>query len=220
MLNLNLEAGCISINKKENNMRKKIKGPLTEKINEKAAQIVRDSPGISLDVKRQQFKNYIDQFYCDFSGTSELLVERLKEIDFFDTSYKDTLISFLIGAATSVFIEIVTFTTGFATNFFNNNNIFIIGCLIVLAVNILVLILGVWFLLKVLIHTMFFKKESSTSYESLHLSEYEIKTINDILEKRMDEAIEPSSNKVLVKKRRKITPHSIHTPQTYTKPRF
>jgi len=215
MLNPSLETGCISINKKENNMRKKIKGPLTEKINEKAAQIARESPEISLDVKRQQFKNYIDEFYRDFSGTSELLVERLKEIEFFTVSYKDILISYLIGAGTSVLITIVS---DFAD--ISSSNDKIVSVLLWLVAIILVVTVGTFFLWKVLLHTIFVKKEPSTSYELLNLSEYEIKKINDILEKRMDEAIEPSSNKVLVKKRRKITPHSIHTPQTHTKPRF
>jgi|GEM_PF-5959966 len=196
-------------------MRKKIKGPLTEKINEKAAQIARESPEISLDVKRQQFKNYIDEFYRDFSGTSELLVERLKEIEFFTVSYKDILISYLIGAGTSVLITIVS---DFAD--ISSSNDKIVSVLLWLVAIILVVTVGTFFLWKVLLHTIFVKKEPSTSYELLNLSEYEIKKINDILEKRMDEAIEPSSNKVLVKKRRKITPHSIHTPQTHTKPRF
>lgn len=191
-------------------MRKKIKGPLTEKINEKAAQIARESPEISLDVKRQQFKNYIDEFYRDFSGTSELLVERLREINFFDTSYKDIWNSFLIGAGTSM---LVTFVSDFAD--ISSSNDKIVSVLLWLVAISLVVTVGTFFLWKVLLHTIFIKKEPSTSYELLNLSEYEIKKINDILEKRMDEAIKSSSNKVLVRKRRKMAPHTIHT-----KPRF
>ena len=201
----------MSINKKENNMRRKIKGPLTKKINEKAAQIARESPEISLDVKRQQFKNYIDEFYRDFSGTSELLVERLREINFFDTSYKDIWTSFLIGAGTSM---LVTFVSDFAD--ISSSNDKIVSVLLWLVAIILVVTVGTFFLWKVLLHTIFIKKEPSTSYELLNLSEYEIKKINGILEKRMDEAIKSSSNKVLVKKRRKITPRS--TTQTQEKP--
>ena len=193
-------------------MRKKIKGPLTEKIDEKAAQIVRDSSEISLDVKRQQFKNYIDEFYRDFSGTSELLIERLKDIKLLTVSYKGILTSFLVGATTSIFINALDFIWKLSSEITKDDGP--IWRLIVLAVSIAVSIFGAWFLVKVLIHTMVFEKEPSTSYELLHLSEYEIKTINDILEKRMNEANKPCSNKVLVKKRRKITPHSIHTPQT------
>lgn len=188
-------------------MRKKIKGPLTEKINEKAAQIARELPEISLDVKRQQFKNYIDEFYRDFSGTSELLVERLKEIEFFTVSYKDILISYLIGAGTSVLITIVS---DFAD--ISSSNDKIVSVLLWLVAIILVITVGTFFLWKVLLHTIFIKKEPSTSYELLNLSEYEIKTINDILEKRTNEAIKPGSNKVLVRKRRKMTPR--FTPQT------
>lgn len=187
-------------------MRKKIKGPLTEKINEKAAQIARESPEISLDVKRQQFKNYIDEFYRDFSGTSELLVERLREINFFDTSYKDIWNSFLIGAGTSVLITIVSDFADISSSIDK-----IVSVLLWLVAIILVITVGTFFLWKVLLHTIFIKKEPSTSYELLNLSEYEIKTINDILEKRTNEAIKPGSNKVLVRKRRKMTPRSIPT---------
>lgn len=187
-------------------MRKKIKGPLTEKINEKAAQIARESPEISLDVKRQQFKNYIDEFYRDFSGTSELLVERLREINFFDTSYKDIWNSFLIGAGTSVLITIVSDFADISSSIDK-----IVSVLLWLVAIILVITVGTFFLWKVLLHTIFIKKEPSTSYELLNLSEYEIKTINDILEKRTNEAIKPGSNKVLVRKRRKMTPCSIPT---------
>lgn len=198
MLNSSLEAGCISINKKENNMRKKIKGPITEKIDEKATQIANDPSEISLDVKRQQFKNYIDEFYRDFSGTSELLVERLKEIEFFTVSNKDILTSYLIGATTSL---AVTFITNFAGLSFGINNI--VSILLGLVVNTLVVIFSAFFLVKVLLHTIFLKKEPSTSYELLNLSEYEIETINDILEKRMEEAIKPDSNKELVQSEEK-----------------
>ena len=187
-------------------MRKKIKGPLTEKINEKAAQIARESPEISLDVKRQQFKNYIDEFYRDFSGTSELLVERLREIIFFYTSYKDIWNSFLIGAGTSVLITIVSDFADISSSIDK-----IVSVLLWLVAIILVITVGTFFLWKVLLHTIFIKKEPSTSYELLNLSEYEIKTINDILEKRTNEAIKPGSNKVLVRKRRKMTPCSIPT---------
>ena len=191
-------------------MRKKIKGPLTEKINEKAAQIARELPEISLDVKRQQFKNYIDEFYRDFSGTSELLVERLKEIEFFTVSYKDILISYLIGAGTSVLITIVSDFADISSSIDK-----IVSVLLWLVAIILVITVGTFFLWKVLLHTIFIKKEPSTSYELLNLSEYEIKTINDILEKRTNEAIKPGSNKVLVRKRRKMTPR--FTPQTQEK---
>ena len=179
-------------------MRKKIKGPLTKKINEKAAQIANDSSEISLDAKRQQFKSYIDEFYRDFSGTSELLVERLKEIEFFTVSYKDILISYLIGATTSL---VVTFMTNFAGLSFGIDNI--VSVLLGLVVNALVVIFGAFFLVKVLLHTIFLKKEPATSYELLNLSEYEIKTINDILEKRMEEAIKLDSDKDHVQSKEK-----------------
>ena len=150
-------------------MRRKIKGPLTKKINEKAAQIARESPEISLDVKRQQFKNYIDEFYRDFSGTSELLVERLREINFFDTSYKDIWTSFLIGAGTSM---LVTFVSDFAD--ISSSNDKIVSVLLWLVAIILVVTVGTFFLWKVLLHTIFIKKakEMQTSFEEFSEEEF------------------------------------------------
>ena len=90
-------------------MPKKLKGPLTKKINYNAAEIVRNSPEISLDMKRRQFKDYLDIFYQNFSGTSELLVERLKEIEMLSVSYKDIAITVLLSFMTSLVFYVITY---------------------------------------------------------------------------------------------------------------
>lgn len=175
-------------------MSKKLKGPLTKKINYNAAEIVRNSPEISLDMKRRQFKDYLDKFYQNFSGTSELLVERLKEIEMLSVSYKDIAITVLLSFMTSLVFYVITYLLSIINLPSDINNHLLISKLHII---VFLMAIAVTITVTVVIHSMTYKKELSY-YEQLHLSEYEIKVINDILTKRLSESVKQNDNRRIV----------------------
>ena len=87
-------------------MNKKLKKTsITDDINSKAKEIINQDNRTSLEAKKFEFCNFLDEYYNKLSGDSELLITRKEEINFYSTTSKDFYSSILISILTSAMIS-------------------------------------------------------------------------------------------------------------------
>lgn len=80
---------------------------VTDEINGKAKEIMKQGDKTSFEAKRFEFCNFLDEYYENLSGSSELLVVRKEEINFYTTTSKDFYTSILISLLTSAMISFI-----------------------------------------------------------------------------------------------------------------
>ena len=69
--------------------------------------IINDGEKTSLEDKRIKFQNYVENYYNNFTGASDVLVSRLNDIDFYTSTSKDLITSAIVGIITSTIVSIL-----------------------------------------------------------------------------------------------------------------
>lgn len=87
--------------------KKQNKNIITYDMQLKALEIISEGEKTSLESKRINFRKYIEEYYKDFTGNSDILVERYHDIDFFASTFKDIMISILIGLLSSMVVTLI-----------------------------------------------------------------------------------------------------------------
>lgn len=88
-------------------LKKQNKSIITHDIQVKANEIINEGEKTSLESKRIKFRKYIEEYYNDFTGNSDILVARYHDIDFFASTSKDIISSILIGIFTSTIVTFI-----------------------------------------------------------------------------------------------------------------
>ncbi|MCM1529951.1 MAG: hypothetical protein NC093_08165 [Alistipes sp.] len=134
-----------------------------------------------MESKRIKFQKYIEEYYRDFTGNSDILVARYHDIDFFASTSKDIISSILIGISTSTLVTVIflniNLNTWVETIFF-----------------ILFSMLAIFFLPKLLLKILDYRNKLY-NYEKLHCEEFEKEIIERILDERLKQAEETISEK-------------------------
>lgn len=163
-------------------MAKKKTFSISTKMNKKSDEIINQLTETSYEAKRIEMMNYLDDYYSKFNGPSDALIERLNDINFFSSTSKDLEASLLIGVISSAMItmlfEITKLNNGENTQSDFLLNLFI--SVIISALVTLVVIIAFKF-----IYDVFQSRKKLSSYEILHISDYEKQLIEDILNYRL-----------------------------------
>lgn len=161
--------------------KKQNKSIITHDIHVKANEIISEGERSSLESKRIKFQKYIEEYYRDFTGNSDILVARYHDIDFFASTSKDIISSILIGISTSTLVTVIflniNLNTWVETIFF-----------------ILFSMLAIFFLPKLLLKILDYRNKLY-NYEKLHCEEFEKEIIERILDERLKQAEETISEK-------------------------
>lgn len=168
---------------------------VTDEINSKAKEIMKQGDKTSLEAKRFEFCNFLDEYYENLSGSSELLVTRKEEINFYTTTSKDFYTSILISLLTSAIISFIFWTLdkGEEISDITKNSPFIITLILVCAFSIAISVfLRHFFKLLTNLHN---ERKKLSDYEKLNVKEYEIEKIDEILKKRFDNYKREFNNK-------------------------
>ncbi len=166
-------------------MNKKLKKTsITDDINSKAKEIINQDNRTSLEAKKFEFCNFLDEYYNKLSGDSELLITRKEEINFYSTTSKDFYSSILISILTSAMISFLFWILDKTEEIYKSmpNSSFILNIILsaIFSGGILVFL---YYVIKVLnnIHN---ERKKLSDYEKLNVKEYEIQKIDEILEKK------------------------------------
>ncbi len=182
-------------------MFKKKRPSITSKMNVKVREIMKQGEETSLEAKKLEFCNFLDEYYHKYSGNSDLLVVRREEIKFYATTSKDILLSFIISITTSFIISsIFEFLDEYESSISDLHDASIIVRAFFLVLMVLLVVALLVTLLVIVVRTHNERKELS-EYEKLNVKDYEIKLIDEILDRRYDDfkAKNGSKNKKTVK---------------------
>lgn len=160
---------------------------VTDEINGKAKEIMKQGDKTSLEAKRFEFCNFLDEYYDKLSGDSELLITRKEEINFFTTTSKDFYTSIPTSLITSIMTSFLFWSLDESEEISDatQNKPLITRVIFVCIIVIVIIVLIRWFF-KMLINVHNERKKLS-DYERLNVKEYEIKIIDKLLEQRFDE---------------------------------
>ncbi len=165
--------------------KKQNKNIITQDIQVKANVIINEGEKTSLEDKRIKFQNYVENYYNNFTGASDVLVSRLNDIDFYTSTSKDLITSAIVGIITSTIVSIL----------FNLDNDLdkMSGIIGKLLSGIIIFIFLLWLLN--LLMKKFEERKTLNNYEKLHCEEFEKEIIERILDKRLKQAEETISEK-------------------------
>lgn len=160
---------------------------VTDEINGKAKEIMKQGDKTSLEAKRFEFCNFLDEYYDKLSGSSELLITRKEEINFFTTTSKDFYTSIPISLITSIMTSFIFWCLEESEKISDatQNEPLITRLIFPCIIVILIIVFILWFS-KTLINVHNERKKLS-DYEKLNAKEYEIEIIDKLLEQRFDE---------------------------------
>lgn len=167
-------------------LKKQNKSIITHDIQVKANEIINEGEKTSLESKRIKFRKYIEEYYNDFTGNSDILVARYHDIDFFASTSKDIISSILIGIFTSTIVTFIFLNINFNT--WIKNIIFIVS-----------LILAIFLIPKIALKILDVRNKLY-NYEKLHCEEFEKEIIERILDERLKKAEETISEKIKFQK--------------------
>ena len=165
--------------------KKQNKNIITYDMQNKANEIINEGERTSLESKRINFQNYIKEYYNNFTGSSDILVKRYHDIDFYASTLKDILSSMLIGILTST---IVTLVFSYIDEEINIHIFWKIVIYIIIYILIIVLIIK--FILEILN-----MRNKLYNYEKLHCEKFEKEIIERILDERLKQAEKTLSEK-------------------------
>lgn len=155
---------------------------ITHDIQIKANEITNASKKTSLESKRIKFQKYIEEYYSEFTGDSEVLIARLNDIDFYKSTSKDLSASVMIGILTSTMVSIIFYSLD------DFNKVYgIIATLVIYIIMGIIICVSVFWLLK-FIEEIFKNRKKLSAYEKLYCEKYEKEIIENILEERLKQA--------------------------------
>ncbi len=159
---------------------------ITDEINNKAKEIIKQGDKTSLEAKKFEMINFLDEYYENFSGSSDLLIARKEEINFYTTTSKDFYSSILISILTSAMISSLFWFLDESEEISESTQDAPLSVKVVLIIILSIgIIIFMYSLFKSLINIHNERKRLS-DYEELNVKEYEIELIDKILKQRFD----------------------------------
>lgn len=166
-------------------MNKKLKKTsITDDINSKAKEIINQDNRTSLEAKKFEFCNFLDEYYNKLSGDSELLITRKEEINFYSTTSKDFYSSILISLLTSAIISFSFWFLDKSEEISKSTQDAPLSVKIILSI---ILCVGISIFLYYLFNSLMNihnERKRLSDYEKLNAKEYEIELIDKILNQR------------------------------------
>ena len=168
---------------------------ITDEINVKAKEVMKQGDKTSLEAKRFEFCNFLDEYYEKLSGSSELLITRKEEINFYTTTSKDFYSSILGSILTSAMISFLFWFIDESERFseLNPNTPIIVKIILLCFLSVgLVIFLGYIFKTIINLHN---ERKKLSDYEKLNVKEYEIGIIDLMLKQRFEKYKSEIENK-------------------------
>lgn len=155
---------------------------LTDEINNKAKEIMKQGDKTSHEAKKLEMINFLDEYYENLSGSSELLVTRKEEISFYATTSKDYYITISSSLISSLIISFLFWGINESEKISSTEapltmKIFVSAVLIAM-------ITAVFKFAITSLFQMHNERKKLSDYEKLNVKEYEINLIDKILEQR------------------------------------
>ncbi len=157
---------------------------ITDDINNKAKEIMKQNGKTSLEAKKYEFCNFLDEYYEKLTGCSELLITRKEEIYFYTTTSKDFYSSILISLLTSAIISFSFWFLDKSEEISKSTQDAPLSVKIILSI---ILCVGTSIFLYYLFNSLMNihnERKRLSDYEKLNAKEYEIELIDKILNQR------------------------------------